>query len=89
MLPSLAPDEPFLDTVVLVDAGRAFTRSTAALRVFRRLRQPWPLAYALIVVPRPMRDWIYDAVARRRYRWFGKREACMVPTASLRRRFLD
>jgi predicted DCC family thiol-disulfide oxidoreductase YuxK len=43
----------------------------------------------MIVVPRPLRDWIYNLVARRRYRWFGKREACMVPTPALRARFLD
>jgi predicted DCC family thiol-disulfide oxidoreductase YuxK len=81
--------EPFPDTAVLVEAGRPFTRSTAALRIVRRLRAPWPLAYVLILVPRPLRDALYDAIARRRYGWFGKREMCMVPTAELRRRFLD
>ena len=76
------------ETVVLVEDGRAFTRSTAALRIARCLRFPWPLAFALIVVPRPLRDQVYDWVARNRYRWFGKRDVCMVPTPELRDRFL-
>jgi len=77
------------DSIVLVEDGRVWTQSTAALRIARRLRFPWPAAYAMIVVPRPMRDWIYNLVARNRYRWFGKREVCMVPTPALRARFLD
>jgi predicted DCC family thiol-disulfide oxidoreductase YuxK len=56
--------------------------------VARGLRFPWSLAYGLIVVPRPLRDWVYDIVARNRYAWFGKRDACMVPTPDLRARFL-
>ena len=78
-----------LDSIVLVEDGRVWTQSTAALRIARRLRFPWPVAYAMIVVPRPLRDWIYNLVARNRYRWFGQREACMVPTPALRARFLD
>jgi predicted DCC family thiol-disulfide oxidoreductase YuxK len=89
MLRSTALAEPFPDTVVLVESGRAFVRSTAALRIVRRLRAPWPLAYAFIVVPRPLRDWLYDVVARHRYRWFGRRESCIVPTGELRARFIS
>jgi predicted DCC family thiol-disulfide oxidoreductase YuxK len=77
------------DSIVLLDESGVFTRSDAALRVVRGLRFPWPLAYGLIVVPRPLRDWVYDIVARNRYAWFGKRDACMVPTPDLRARFLD
>jgi predicted DCC family thiol-disulfide oxidoreductase YuxK len=58
------------------------------LRIARRLRFPWPLLYAFIVVPRPLRDIVYDFIARHRYRWFGKRDTCMVPTPELRARFL-
>jgi predicted DCC family thiol-disulfide oxidoreductase YuxK len=79
---------PLPDSIVLVEAGRAVTRSTAALRIARCLTFPWPLAYALVAVPRPLRDWIYDLVARRRYRWFGRREGCMIPTPALRARFI-
>ena len=80
---------PLPDSIVLIDDGRVFTRSTAALRIARRLRFPWPLLYGLIVVPRPLRDFLYDWVARNRYRWFGKRDSCMLPTPELRARFLE
>ena len=84
-----AAPQPLPDSLVLVENGRLFTRSTAALRVARGLRFPWPLAYVFVAVPRPVRDYLYDAVARNRYRWFGRRESCMVPTPELRARFLD
>jgi predicted DCC family thiol-disulfide oxidoreductase YuxK len=79
---------PLPDSVALVEGGSVYTRSTAALRIARRLAFPCPLLYALIVVPRPLRDVVYNLIARNRYRWFGKRDACMVPTRELRARFL-
>ena len=81
--------QPLPDSLVLVEDGRLFTRSTAVLRIARGLRFPWPLAYVFVAVPRPVRDWVYDAVARNRYRWFGRRDVCMMPTPELRARFLD
>lgn len=77
------------ETMVLVEGGSYYTRSQAALRIARKLRFPWPLAYALIVVPRPIRDRAYRLVAKNRYRWFGRSETCMVPTPDVRRRFLS
>ena len=79
---------PLPDSVALIEHRRVYTRSTAALRIARRLRFPWPLLGALMVVPRPLRDLIYDLIARHRYPWFGKRDACMLPTPELRTRFL-
>jgi predicted DCC family thiol-disulfide oxidoreductase YuxK len=79
---------PLPDSMALIDQGRVYARSTAALRIARRLSFPWPLVYALIVVPRPLRDLFYDVIARNRYRWFGKRDACLIPTPELRKRFL-
>jgi predicted DCC family thiol-disulfide oxidoreductase YuxK len=76
------------DSVVLVAGGRVYVRSAAVLRVARGLRFPWPLAYAGILVPPFIRDRLYDIVAARRYRWFGRRETCMMPTPDLARRFL-
>jgi predicted DCC family thiol-disulfide oxidoreductase YuxK len=76
------------DSVVLLDDGRLHVRSAAALRIARQLRFPWPLAWIFILVPRPIRDWVYDVIARYRYRWFGKRDECMVPTPDVRNRFL-
>jgi predicted DCC family thiol-disulfide oxidoreductase YuxK len=75
--------------VLIDDDGRVFTRSDAALRVARRLTFPWPMVSALAIVPRALRDRTYDAIARHRYRWFGRRETCMVPSADLRHRFLE
>jgi predicted DCC family thiol-disulfide oxidoreductase YuxK len=77
-----------LDSVVLIDDGKAFTRSSAALEIARKLGGIWAVAYIFIVVPRPVRDAVYDWVARNRYRWFGKKEACMVPTPELKNRFI-
>ena len=81
--------EPLPDSIVLLEDGRVFTKSTAALRIARGLQFPWPLASAFLAVPRPVRDWLYDAVARNRYRWFGQRDVCMMPTAELQRRFIS
>jgi predicted DCC family thiol-disulfide oxidoreductase YuxK len=78
-----------LSTVVVVADGRAYTRSDAALRIARGLGGAWPALGALRVVPRPLRDRAYGVVARNRYRWFGRREECMLPTPELRERFLD
>ena len=82
-------DAQQLQSVALIEGGICYTRSTAALRIARRLSGPWPLLYAMIVVPRPLRDLVYDWIARNRYRWFGTRDACRVPTSELRSRFMD
>ena len=73
---------------ILVEDGRVYERSSAALRVARKLPGAWRLFYAFIVVPRPIRDVVYRFIARNRYRWFGKAEACRMPTPELRARFL-
>ena len=78
-----------LDTVVLVESGHAYTKSDAALRAARYLRAPWSWVRCLRVVPRPIRDWVYDRVAQNRYRWFGRRDACSVPTPETAARFLQ
>lgn len=77
-----------LNSIVLVEAGRAFTKSTAALRIARHLSAPYPLAFIFILVPPFLRNLCYDFIARNRYRWFGKQEACMMPTPELKARFL-
>ena len=78
-----------VETVVLIEEGKTFVKSAAALRILRRLRFPWPLLYVFIVVPRGLRDIVYDWVARHRYGWFGKRDACMLPSPHWRGRFLE
>lgn len=78
-----------LDSMVLLEGDRASVKSTAALRAAKRLSGLWPLAGVLLLVPRVIRDWFYDAFAARRYRWFGKQDSCMVPTAEMRSRFIE
>lgn len=78
-----------VESVILIEDGRAYTRSDAALRILPYLRFPWPLLQPLVALPRPIRDSIYDWVARNRYRWFGKLEVCPIPGPELRPRFLD
>jgi predicted DCC family thiol-disulfide oxidoreductase YuxK len=76
-----------LDSVVLVEGDRAYTHSTAPLRIARRLSGLWPVCSLLLWVPRRLRDMVYRAFARRRISWFGRQAACRVPTPELRRRF--
>ena len=78
-----------LASVILLEGDRAFTRSTAALRILRNLSAGYALLYPLVLVPRFLRDTLYDFIARNRYRWFGKRDACMVPSPEVRGKFLD
>ncbi|WNR45090.1 thiol-disulfide oxidoreductase DCC family protein [Paenibacillus roseipurpureus] len=77
-----------LSTIVLIEGDRAYTRSTAALRIARRLRGAWPLASAAIIIPAPIRNFGYSFVARNRYRWFGQTEHCMLPKPEHKARFL-
>lgn len=74
-------------TVYLIEKGHLYQRSTAALRVTRYLTGLWPAASGLLVVPRFVRDAIYDLIASRRYRWFGRSDACRIPTPEEAARF--
>jgi predicted DCC family thiol-disulfide oxidoreductase YuxK len=82
-----ATSEP--DSIVFVVGSRVYERSGAALRIARYLRAGWPLLAGLLIVPAPLRDLVYRWIAARRYRWFGRSEACRVPTPELRARFLE
>jgi predicted DCC family thiol-disulfide oxidoreductase YuxK len=77
-----------MDSVVLVDGERAYTRSRAALRIAGAMDAPWPLLRVFAIIPGPLRDGVYDWVARNRYRWFGRTDACMLPPPEVRARFL-
>lgn len=78
-----------MESFILIAGGKPYYKSTAALKVARRLSFPYPLLYAGMIIPRLLRDGIYSWIARNRYKWFGKREACMVPTVELKKKFLD
>lgn len=77
-----------LDSIVLVEGGRAWRKSRAALRIARRMDAPWPLLWPLALVPAAVADRAYDLVARNRYRIFGKLDACTLPPPEVRARFL-
>jgi predicted DCC family thiol-disulfide oxidoreductase YuxK len=74
---------------ILIEGNRYYRKSTAALRVARRINGLWSILYASIVVPRLIRDFIYDIVVKNRYRWFGKKEECLIPTPDIKSRFLE
>lgn len=89
------PELSGVDSVVLVEPGpglhrqRVHIRSDAALRIASYLGGVWRLALAAYIIPRPIRDRLYDMFARRRYRIFGKYDSCMLPAPDERSRFLD
>jgi predicted DCC family thiol-disulfide oxidoreductase YuxK len=82
----LDPDD--VQTFLVLTGGRTLVRSDAALEVAKQFGGLWGLLVVLRIVPRAWRDWLYAFVARRRYRWFGRRDRCMVPPAEVRERFL-
>ena len=78
-----------LNSFILIENNKAYTRSSGALRVVKKLKGLWPLLYGFMIVPKFIRDGVYDWVGRNRYKWFGKQEACMIPTPELKARFLN
>lgn len=78
-----------LSSFILVLNEQLYSRSTAALKVCRCLSGLWPLMYGFIIVPKFIRDFVYDIIAKNRYKWFGKKESCMVPTPFLASKFLN
>jgi predicted DCC family thiol-disulfide oxidoreductase YuxK len=80
---------PGVDSVILIKGNRAYTGSEAALLIARGLTGLWPLLWGFIIIPPPLRDAVYRWIARNRYRWFGKRDQCMLPTPAQQARFLN
>ncbi|MYL33582.1 DUF393 domain-containing protein [Pontibacillus yanchengensis] len=78
-----------VDSFVLVDDKQIHFQSTAALKVCKELAGAWKLLYVFIVIPKPIRDKVYNFVANNRYKWFGKKNQCALPSPETRKRFLD
>lgn len=78
----------YLKSFVLIENGKAYTKSTAALRLYNHLPWYWKWIQAFWAVPKPLRDGVYGAISDKRYKWFGKKDQCMVPTPDMRSRFL-
>ena len=81
-------DPDNIKTMVLVENDNYYIKSDAVLRIFKHLDGMWFILYYLIYIPRPIRNFVYDLVANNRYRWFGKKDVCMLPTPELKKRFL-
>ncbi|RZL62366.1 MAG: DUF393 domain-containing protein, partial [Pedobacter sp.] len=77
------------DSFLLLENGKLYEQSTAALKVARKLNGFWPLLYVFIIIPPFIRNFAYRFVARNRYKWFGKQESCWVPTPELKSKFLS
>ena len=77
------------DSVVVVDGTAVYLKSDAAIRIAGDLRAPWSWLRVLAILPRGLRDWLYDRVARNRYRLFGRYDQCRVPNAEQRGRILQ
>lgn len=78
-----------LESIILIKGDRYFQRSSAVLEICLHLGGLWPLLYVFKIIPWFIRDFFYDLVAKNRYRWFGRRDECMLPTPELKARFLD
>ena len=76
------------DSIILIDGNKAYVKSTAALKVARHLGGAYPLLYSFMIVPNFIRNWVYDYIAKNRYKWYGKKESCMIPTPELKSKFL-
>ena len=81
-------DPSKIDSIVLISGDSAFAKAGAALRIAKYLTGLWPLLYSLVIIPKFIADAVYDFIARNRYKWFGKKDSCMIPTPELKSKFL-
>lgn len=78
-----------IDTVIVIDNGKVYTYADAGIRVIKYLRWPVKMLYALVIIPSFISQPVYKWIARNRYKWWGKKETCMIPTPDVRKRFLE
>lgn len=76
------------DSIILIDNGKAYIKSSAALRATKYMSGLYPILYGFMIVPKFIRNAVYDYIARNRYKWYGQKESCMIPTPELRAKFL-
>ena len=77
------------DSIILIEKGKVYQKSSAILKIASHLNGLWKLSYGFIIVPKIIRDFVYTIIAKNRYKWFGKKDVCMIPTKELKMRFLD
>ena len=78
-----------LESIVLLNEDKLYSKSTAALLIARELSGMWPMFYVFIIIPSFIRDWFYNVIAKNRYRIFGKKDSCMIPSPAFKEKFLD
>ena len=88
ILDMLGLPKDHFNTIIYLEQGIPYFKSDAFLKIVRHLRFPWSLLRISVILPRPIRDRIYDFVAQNRYKWFGKKDHCLVPTGELKQRFI-
>ncbi len=77
-----------LDSIILIENGLIYEKSTAALKISKHLYNGYQLLYIFIILPKVIRDWVYNYIAKNRYNWFGKKDTCMIPSEKIKNRFL-
>ena len=83
------PPGETMNSFILFENEKIYTRSTGALRVTKKLNGLWPLLYGFIIIPPFLRNSVYNFIGRNRYKWFGKKEECWIPTPELKALFID
>ncbi|UMB61456.1 DUF393 domain-containing protein [Lutibacter sp. A80] len=80
----------YMDSIILIENNtNYYEKSTAALKIAQKLDGMFKLLYIFIVIPSFIRDWIYTYIANNRYKWFGKKDKCMIPTPETQNRFIN
>ncbi len=77
------------DSIVLIEKNEIYEKSTAALRIAKSLSGGFKFLYLFIIIPKFIRDWVYNYIAKNRYKWYGKKESCMIPSPKLINRFIN
>ncbi len=88
VLPRYNINPTALRSVIIIDKDRFYTQSSAAIRICKHLDGGWKLLYGLMIIPKFIRDALYNIIARNRYKWFGKKDHCMIPSPGVKERFL-
>ncbi|WP_421764756.1 thiol-disulfide oxidoreductase DCC family protein [Ekhidna sp.] len=88
-LPNTLTEDQDLQSIILKKGNAITTKSSAVLIIAKSLSGGWPILYAFTIIPKFIRDWFYDIIARNRYKWFGKKDHCMIPSPELKSRFID
>lgn len=88
LIKELNIDTSKTDSIILIEEKKYSVKSTAALKIAKHLKGGYSLLYSFMILPTFFRNWVYDIIAKNRYKWFGKKESCMIPTPELKEKFL-